>query len=46
MITDIMAVISILGVVLFLTMIVFDLTIWNVLYCLILLGYIFRIKMS
>ena len=46
MLTDGKAVIGVLGEVLFLTMIVFDLTMWNVLYSLILFGYIFRIKMS
>lgn len=44
MLTDGKAVIGVLGAVLFLTMIVFDLTMWNVLYSLILFGYIFRIR--
>ena len=35
-----------LAVVLFLTMIVFDLTIWNVLYSLILFYYVLKIKMQ
>ncbi len=44
MLTDDMAVINVLGAVLFLTMIVFDLTVWNVLYCAILLCYIFKYR--
>lgn len=46
MLTDGTAVVRALGVVLFLTMIVFDLTLWNVLYCLILFCYYLKFKLS
>ena len=41
-----MTAVNALAVVLFLTMIVFDLTIWNVLYSLILFYYVLKIKMQ
>ena len=46
MLTEGKAVIHTLIAVLFLTMIVFDLTIWNVLYSLILFYYVLKIKMQ
>ena len=44
MLTSDMAVFNILGAVLFLTMIVFDFTFWNILYCIILFCYFLKYK--